>query len=100
MRGRVVPGASSKSCIDTSLTPNFNAPSAATRAESRLVQQVHRALLENAGTNGGFDIASAACLEHDRFNTAKMEKMGEQEARRTRTNNADLCTHECLRNAC
>jgi hypothetical protein len=70
------------------------------RAESRLVQQVHRALFENACTNGGFDIAAAACLEHDRFNTAKMEKMGEQEARRTRANDADLCTHECLQNAC
>jgi hypothetical protein len=29
-----------------------------------------------------------------------MEKMGEQKARRTRANNADLCTHECLLNAC
>ena len=69
-------------------------------AESGFVKQVHGALFENAGTDGGFDFAAAACLEHDRFDTAKMEQMREQKARRARTDNADLCTHECLRNAC
>jgi hypothetical protein len=42
-------------------------------ADAGIVEDIHRALLQHAGTNGRFDIVAAARLKHDRRNAVEME---------------------------
>jgi hypothetical protein len=64
------------------------------RADARFVQQIHRALLEDSCTHALFDSPSAPHLQHNRFDSLQMQKVGEQQSRRSGPDNSDLSSHE------
>jgi len=41
--------------------------------DTRLYQQVHTALFENTGTDGGFNLGATAAFQYDRFDTLQMQ---------------------------
>ena len=61
-------------------------------ADAGLFEQVDGALFEQAGADALFDISAAASLEHDRLDAGKVQQMREHQARRSRADDADLCT--------
>ncbi len=64
------------------------------RADTCLGEQVHRALFEDAGADGGFDLFASARFEYDRVDAAQVKKMGKKQACRPGTNDANLGAHE------
>ena len=59
----------------------------------RLAQQLHRRGLQYAGTDAALDMLPAAGLEDDGLDARKMEKLREEQARRTGADDCDLGAH-------
>ena len=59
-----------------------------------LIQQVHGALFEHTGADGGFDLFAGTRFEHDGVDAAQMKKMGKKQARRPGADDANLGAHE------
>jgi hypothetical protein len=64
------------------------------RSDAGFVQQIHRSLFEDSRTHALFDMLLAPRLQHDRFDPLQMQKMGEQQSRRSGPDNSDLSSHE------
>ena len=64
------------------------------RAHTRFVEQIGSALFEDSGAHSFLDVLPAPCLQHDRFDSLQMQKVGEQQPRRSRSDNSDLSSHE------
>ena len=62
-------------------------------AKTRLVEHVDAALFEHAGAHAVLDIIAAAVFQHDRFDSRLGQKVGEEQARRARSDDPDLCAH-------
>lgn len=60
-------------------------------ADAGFIEQVDGALLEQAGANSLLDIFAAASLEHDGLDAGKVQQVLQHQARRARSDNADLC---------
>src|SRR5580692_271221 len=63
------------------------------RAHSRIVQQIDSALLENSRAHAFLDVLPAPRLQHDRFDSLQMQKMGKQKSGRSSTDNSNLSSH-------
>jgi len=63
--------------------------------EPQFVQQIHGALLENAGADTLLDILLGLGFENDTLNPGTMHEMSEHEARWACTDDGDLGLHEC-----
>ena len=59
--------------------------------EAGFTQNVDAALLEHARAHAFFDVGAASCLDHDRFDAVQVQEMRQQQSRRTRPDDADLC---------
>src|SRR5208282_3449518 len=59
-------------------------------ADAGFIEQVDGALLEQAGANSLLDIFAAASLEHDGLYAGKVQQVRQHQARRARSDNADL----------
>jgi hypothetical protein len=66
-------------------------------ADSRIDQQVDRALLEHAGPDAFFHVAAAVELEHDRGYAREVQQVRQQQPGRTGADDGDLCAHGVLR---
>ena len=67
-----------------------------TIAEAHFHEHVHGALLQDAGPHRRLDLGPASRLEDDRFDSAQMEEVREQQTRRACPDDADLGTHASL----
>jgi hypothetical protein len=56
-------------------------------------EKIHGALLQNAGPDSLLGIFAALGLDDDRFDTAQMEQVGQQESSRAGSDDADLRTY-------
>ena len=63
-------------------------------ADANLAHEVHRALLEHAGTHALDDVLLAAILEDDRIDAAQMQQLPEHQAGGSGADNADLGARE------
>src|SRR6476620_7618110 len=68
-------------------------------ASPDLIHQIDSALFEHARLDNGLYILATVLLQHYRFNTLKMQDMGQQQSGRTRADDADLCA-KCLQGVC
>jgi hypothetical protein len=59
-------------------------------SQARRVEDIDDALLEDARTHARDHVLLGAILEHDRLDALLVEKMGEQQAGRSRADDADL----------
>ena len=62
-------------------------------AGADLRHQVDGGLLQHPGADRGLDRLAGAALDDDRLDAAKMQHLREQQSRRARSNNANLCAH-------
>jgi hypothetical protein len=60
--------------------------------DTRLFQQLDRALLQHAGADAGFDIAARPQFENHALDAVHLQQARQQEPRRTGADDADLCT--------
>src|SRR5277367_4776782 len=64
------------------------------RAHARFAQQVDSTLLKDSRANAFLNVLPASRLQYDRFDSLQMQKVGEQQPRRSRSDNSDLSSHE------
>jgi hypothetical protein len=62
-------------------------------ADPGLSKQLHRALLEHAGTDAVLDVLAAAVLEDDALDSLHLEQPRERQPRGPGADDADLCPH-------
>src|SRR5437764_8749615 len=60
---------------------------------AHLAQQVHRALLQHAGPNAGFDVRARTVLEDHRLDALQTEQLGQHQTGRTRADDGYLGAH-------
>ncbi len=58
-----------------------------------LREQIDRALLEDAGPHPLLDVVAAAVLQHDRVHALPGQQLGEDQPRRSRSDDRDLRAH-------
>ena len=63
-------------------------------ADAHLLEQVHGALLENAGSDPALDVLAAARLEDDRVDSAEVQEVRQHKAGRPGADDPDLRTHQ------
>ena len=68
-----------------------------TLAHAGFGDEIHRALLEQAGAHAALHIGAAARFQHHAGNPGEMQKPCEQESCGTCANDSDLRMHRCLR---
>jgi len=62
-------------------------------AHAGLHEQIHRALLEDAGAHAMLDVVAAPRFDDHRLDALPVQQVGKQQSRGTRTDDADLRTH-------
>lgn len=62
-------------------------------ADAGFVEQVHRDLFDDPGTDAAKDIFAGLPLQDDVVDAVFVKELAQQEARRTRSNDRDLGTH-------
>jgi hypothetical protein len=66
-------------------------------ADSRIDQQVDRALFEHAGPDAFFRVAAAMALDHRRGYAGAVQQVRQQQSGRTGPDDGDLCAHGVIR---